>query len=84
MAEIWNQVVEDGVAFPQEEGLTGKGKYETDLMECERAESLHAEGIPGFLSGNGCRYFLLAGDKIAGGTDRTGSARISSVLEFCR
>jgi len=23
MAEIWNQVVEDGVAFPQEEGLTG-------------------------------------------------------------
>ena len=23
---IWNQVVEDGVAFPQEEGLTGKGK----------------------------------------------------------
>lgn len=22
MAEIWNQVVEDGVAFPQEEGLT--------------------------------------------------------------
>ena len=22
MAEIWNQVVEDGVAFPQEEGIT--------------------------------------------------------------
>ena len=55
-----------------------------DLMECERAESLHAEGISGFLSGNGCRYFLLTGDKIAGGTDRTGSARISSVLELRR
>lgn len=27
MAEIWNQVVEDGVAFPQEEGLTrGRGR----------------------------------------------------------
>ena len=26
MAEIWNQVVGDGVAFPQEEGLIGKGK----------------------------------------------------------
>ena len=61
-----------------------KGKYETDFMECERAESLHAEGIPGFLSGNGCRYFLLTGDKIAGGTDRSGSARISSVLELRR
>ena len=24
MAEIWNQVVEDGVAFPQEEGLDRK------------------------------------------------------------
>ena len=37
MAEIWNQVVEDGVAFPQEEGLT-----EADAADFFAAQTVSA------------------------------------------
>ena len=37
-------------------------KHEIYLMECKRTESLHAEGLFRFFSGNRRRYFLPAGD----------------------
>lgn len=37
MAEIWNQVVEDGVAFPQEKGLT-----ESDAADFFAAQTVSA------------------------------------------
>lgn len=52
-------------------------------MECKWTESLYEKRICRLFLERGCRYFLCAGDKTSGRTDRLGTGRISFLLELC-